>query len=191
MPTIRFDWDKWTRSQWFGFPKNRMWGKVRNSGHDESGQPTKQYTGEVVGSNPESLDTGIGDLARDHRFTGYRSDVYNDAAGDVEDAEWADHYKDEVDNYQLGLPVIDRGAEIWNSYEDVAYDPFTFEATGTLPITWSAEGLPDGLTLSEDGILSGTPGEGTAGQNYPFTLTATNRWGSDNWATSILVDTDD
>jgi hypothetical protein len=50
----------------------------------------------------------------------------------------------------------------------------TFTATGgafTPPYTWSATGLPDGLGVSADGILSGNPTEtGT----FIFTLTLTD-----------------
>ena len=42
----------------------------------------------------------------------------------------------------------------------VAYGPVTFTATGGSfqpPFTWSASGLPAGLTMSSGGVLSGTP----------------------------------
>ena len=55
-----------------------------------------------------------------------------------------------------------------------AYD-FTLTATGTTPITWSASGLPDGLSCSNAGIISGTPT--TVGYHSP-TVTATNSEGS-------------
>gem|GEM_PF-1541934 len=46
----------------------------------------------------------------------------------------------------------------------IAYGPVTFTATGgTGSYTWSATGLPSGLVLSSGGVLSGTPGAGTAG----------------------------
>ena len=49
-------------------------------------------------------------------------------------------------------------------------------ATGDEPITWSGT-VPDGLTLSSTGLLSGTP---TTGGAYSFTVTATNAGGSDD-----------
>ena len=49
-------------------------------------------------------------------------------------------------------------------------------ATGDEPITWSATGLPDGLSLSSTGLLTGTP---TTAGAYSATITATNAGGSD------------
>ncbi len=48
-------------------------------------------------------------------------------------------------------------------------------ATGDAPITWTGT-VPDGLTLSSTGLLSGTP---TTAGAYSFTVTATNAGGSD------------
>lgn len=50
----------------------------------------------------------------------------------------------------------------------------TLTATGTLPITWTAENLPDGLTLAGN-TIGGTP---TAAGPYSATLTATNADGT-------------
>lgn len=52
-------------------------------------------------------------------------------------------------------------------------------ATGDTPITWAvtAGTLPDGLTLSNSGLLSGTP---TTEGAYDFTATATNAGGTDD-----------
>jgi len=56
----------------------------------------------------------------------------------------------------------------------VAYSAVQFTATGGLlngALNWTAENLPDGLSLSPDGVLSGTPlYEGT----YDFTITVTD-----------------
>jgi len=63
---------------------------------------------------------------------------------------------------------------------------FTFEATGTTPITWSLSGGSSiaGLTLSTTGILSGTPIiEGT----FDFSVTATNIAGSDTKGFEITI----
>jgi hypothetical protein len=61
-------------------------------------------------------------------------------------------------------------------------------ATGTTPITWSleSENLPDGLTLSAAGVISGTP---TSDGISNFTVKATNSAGSDTKSLSIAVTT--
>jgi hypothetical protein len=48
---------------------------------------------------------------------------------------------------------------------------FTCTATGTAPITFSASGLPTGLTISTSGVISGTP---TAAGTFSGTVTAGN-----------------
>jgi len=62
------------------------------------------------------------------------------------------------------------------------------EATGTAPITWSLESgsLPNGLSLSGAGLISGTP---TAAGTSNFTVKATNSAGSATKALSIIVRT--
>lgn len=55
-----------------------------------------------------------------------------------------------------------------------AYGPVTFTATGgsfNQPYTWTSSPLPAGLTLSSEGMLSGTP---TQPGTYDFTLTLTD-----------------
>ena len=59
----------------------------------------------------------------------------------------------------------------------------TLEATGN-DITWSSNGMPDGLTLNSDGTISGTP---TAAGASTFTVTATNASGSDSKQFSLMV----
>lgn len=64
----------------------------------------------------------------------------------------------------------------------------TFSATGgsfTQPFTWASSVLPDGLTLSEDGILSGTP---TQSGTFDFTLTLTDVVGRTvQWTYTIII----
>lgn len=51
---------------------------------------------------------------------------------------------------------------------------FAVSADGDTPLSYSETGaLPSGVTLATDGILSGSPAFGTAG-NYPVTITATD-----------------
>ena len=63
----------------------------------------------------------------------------------------------------------------------------TLTATSTPPITWSATSsfLPDGLTLSADGIISGTP---TVARTFEFTVRAANAGGSVTTKLSIRID---
>jgi hypothetical protein len=66
-------------------------------------------------------------------------------------------------------------ASVPNGTNGVAYAPTTFSVTGgsyTPPYTWSATGLPTGLTVSSGGTLSGTPSQ--SGTNIVFTLTLTD-----------------
>ncbi|NLT39426.1 MAG: S-layer homology domain-containing protein, partial [Clostridiales bacterium] len=59
-------------------------------------------------------------------------------------------------------------------------------ATGDTPITWSIESgvLPNGLTLSAGGTISGTP---TTGGTFNFTVKAENAVGSDTRTISIII----
>ena len=63
----------------------------------------------------------------------------------------------------------------------------TLAVTGTAPITWSlASGsLPNGLTLSASGVISGTP---TEANSFNFTVKATNSAGSNTKALSIKIE---
>lgn len=62
----------------------------------------------------------------------------------------------------------------------------TLTATGDTPITWSKESgdMPTGLTLSENGAISGTP---TLGGTFTFTVKAVNAAGSDTKQLSIKI----
>jgi Putative Ig domain len=62
---------------------------------------------------------------------------------------------------------------------------FTFHASGTGTLTWSAVGLVDGLSLnSSTGVVSGTP---TSKQSVSFTLTATDTFGQSSPATAFSI----
>ena len=68
--------------------------------------------------------------------------------------------------------------------------PGTFQLTASgqpTNITYSTSGnLPNGVTLSSSGLLSGTPAAGTGG-NYAFTITATNGVGTPATQTFTLT----
>jgi hypothetical protein len=62
----------------------------------------------------------------------------------------------------------------------------TLTAEGDTPITWSLENgsLPNGLNLSQDGVISGTP---TTVGTFSFTVKAVNNAGSDAKNLSITI----
>ena len=75
----------------------------------------------------------------------------------------------------------------WSS--GTAFTPVTFTATGGsfnyTSVTWSATGLPDGMTMSSGGILSGTP---TTPGTYDFIVTLTDYVGRTvQWTYTITI----
>ena len=75
-------------------------------------------------------------------------------------------------------------ASLPNGEVGTAYSQ-TLAATGNDTITWSVSGtLPDGLSLNNDGTISGTP---TAAGASTFTVTATNDSGSDSKQLTLTV----
>lgn len=67
------------------------------------------------------------------------------------------------------------------------YGPVTLTAAGDAPIAWSISSggrLPDGLTLSSSGVISGTP---TTAGTSSFTVMAENSAGDDTKALSIVI----
>jgi hypothetical protein len=67
-------------------------------------------------------------------------------------------------------PTITSAAPTGTGTVSVPYN-FTCTATGSTPITFSAPGLPTGLTISSGGLISGTP---TAAGTFNGTITAAN-----------------
>ena len=84
----------------------------------------------------------------------------------------------------LAPPVITT-TTLPNGVTGTAYNQ-TLTATGTTPITWTLESgnLPNNLTLSTAGVISGTP---TTDGTFNFTVKATNSVGSDTKALSIII----
>ena len=81
-------------------------------------------------------------------------------------------------------------ATLPNGTNGLAYGPITFSFSGgsyTLPYTWSASGLPNGLSLSTGAVLSGTP---TQTGTFVFTLTMTDGSGqSIQWSYPLTIQT--
>ena len=70
------------------------------------------------------------------------------------------------------LPLAASNQAGVTSYMDEPIAPFTLQATGgTAPYHWEATGLPDALTIADDGTVSGTP---TTIGTYPVTATVTD-----------------
>ena len=66
----------------------------------------------------------------------------------------------------------------------VVGQPYTFTATATYSPTFSATGLPPGITMAASGVISGTP---TTLGSYTATLTATNSSGSATQSLPFIV----
>ena len=63
MPTL--DWNKWADGWSAAFPKNRMWGKIRSTEHDENGNPLFRWPKKP---NTSSMDPELADVLQAHRF---------------------------------------------------------------------------------------------------------------------------
>ena len=66
-----------------------------------------------------------------------------------------------------------------------AYKSVQVYAAGSYPMTWSASGLPSGITLSKSGLLSGTP-KGTP-KTYNVTFKVSNSGGKDQFSVPLNV----
>ena len=83
-----------------------------------------------------------------------------------------------VDPLNVSTPSLPQATE------NAAYS-FTVAVTGgTGPYTWAVDSLPQGLNLSADGLISGTPALGTVG-NYSPTFSVTD---SANQTASVILD---
>ncbi len=81
---------------------------------------------------------------------------------------------------QTGIPQIIRPVSLSPGAVDETYAA-NFEASGGEgTYVWSAEGLPEGLTLSQSGVLDGTP---TAAGSYTVRVTVTDGGGEGNSST--------
>lgn len=64
------------------------------------------------------------------------------------------------------------------------YDGYQFESTAGTSITWTASGIPSGMSLSKSGLLTGTPKK--AG-TFTIKLKATSTGGKDSASTKIVI----
>jgi len=80
------------------------------------------------------------------------------------------------------LTILTTG--IYGAVEGVAYPATTFQAAGgSGGYTWTASGLPNGLSISSAGILSGTPASGSHGS---YTIQVTVKDSANNTASVSL-----
>jgi hypothetical protein len=91
---------------------------------------------------------------------------------------------------QILIPISP--ATLANGINGVAYGPVQFTVTTTrltLPFTWSATGLPPGLTVDASGVLSGTPiQQAPSLLTYDFTLTLTDaQQNSVQWNYPLII----
>ena len=87
---------------------------------------------------------------------------------------------------QTGIPQIVNPVTLSTGAEGETYAPVTFGAVGGSPgYTWSATGLPTGLSISAGGLLSGTPAAGTQG-DYSVVVRVTDTSQSSSTATYAL-----
>lgn len=95
MPTL--DWNKWMSSWSAAFPKNQMWGKIRNGENDpETGEPLYAWNDKP---STQSMDPELADVLQEHRFV---SPAVVDSADEEHcfcgwaGANWGDHYTEQV-----------------------------------------------------------------------------------------------
>lgn len=84
------------------------------------------------------------------------------------------------------VPVITIATELGGTVGVPYNQGYALTATGTAPITWSiiSGALPDGLTLSAAGVISGTP---TVAGTFNCTVKASNSAGDGTKALSIVI----
>lgn len=93
-----------------------------------------------------------------------------------------------IANQEMQMLVTISPTDVPSGTGGVDYGTVQFTASGgglQSPLTWTATGLPDGLSLSTDGVLSGTP---TTSGIYDFTLIVTDTNGlSLQWVYPITI----
>lgn len=81
---------------------------------------------------------------------------------------------DPVFNVNRPPPLVTNPGAL-TAYRTQPVSKQVYASGGQLPLTWTATGLPPGLTISTTGLVTGTP---TTVGTYPVTLTATDRVGA-------------
>ncbi|MBR6400208.1 MAG: dockerin type I repeat-containing protein [Firmicutes bacterium] len=116
-------------------------------------------------------------------FLRYSDGTYMDSPYDEKTYVFNKSYR--VEASETDPPVITTSDE---TFKNVIGDTFSFSlsAAGYQPITWSVEGLPEGLSM-KDNVISGTLEE--SGQ-FTFTVRAENANGSDSKSFVLNVDDD-
>ena len=93
-----------------------------------------------------------------------------------------------IQNLQNEILVQITPTSLANGTNNTAYPSVTFTATGgsfSPPFTWSATGLPVGMTVSSGGTLSGTP---TVSGTFDITLQLTDSLGrSVQWFYTLII----
>ncbi len=81
-------------------------------------------------------------------------------------------------------PEINTPSDMPGAVMDKEYEGYTFTASGTPDITWSATGVPKGMSLSEEGYLSGKP---TKAGTFKINLKASNFGGKTSLKITFVV----
>ncbi|UWZ83402.1 putative Ig domain-containing protein [Occallatibacter riparius] len=190
---LNSDWTSTANSTWygnFGHPY-AMWavykGLETNIGLNDTTHLLSRYTDCGVG---RSAPPGDGVCTWWQDYNEYLVTTQNPGGDWSGYSEWVDPLSTAFFVNILGatqLPQITAPCLVINAIQGTAITPATMQATGGAggPYTYTATGLPAGLTMSTGGTISGTP---TVNGTFPYTVTITDKAGNTGTVTcSILV----
>lgn len=114
----------------------------------------------------------------------------------VADADQAAGTHDTITGLAFGGSTLPAGADVvtvtapaaQSSTEGTAVTPVQVQASsskGDGIASWSAAGLPAGLSVSGSGVISGTPSSSATPGDYPVTVTATDNGGTSGTSASF------